>query len=169
MEEFELISHCDLCSELEKDIISIKREHWNYPYASQKEWLHSNLKKDDRHLLLYIDGRLSAYLNLVNVEIEVENKTISTIGIGNVCVAKCRTGNGFGHKIVQRANEIIKEENKIGVLLCKGSLERFYALLGWHKISYKDVTVAGKNFDKTIMLFNSSIKKIEQLTIDRNF
>ena len=169
MEEFKFLSHCKLHSELEKDIIALKQQHWHYSYASQTEWLHSNLNKDDMHLLLYVDGQLTAYLNLVNVSVSVGDKTISALGVGNVCVAKCKTGNGFGHKIVQKANEIIKEKNKVGVLLCKENLEGFYAKLGWHKIPCKKMSVANKDYDKTIMLFNSSVIEAEQVTVERNF
>lgn len=169
MEEFKVLRHGDLNFESEKDIIAIKQEHWNYSNASQKEWLRSNLKDDDMHLLLYVDGQLSAYLNLVNVAVCIDEKKIDALGIGNVCATKCKIGKGYGRKIVQRANDIIKEKNKIGILLCKESLEGFYSRLGWKKIRCDDVSVADKDFDKTIMLINSSIAETERLKIDRNF
>ena len=169
MEEFVVLRHGDLNFESEKDIIAIKQEHWNHSKDSQKKWLHSNLKNDDMHLLLYVDGQLSAYLNLVNIAVCIDEKKIDALGIGNVCVDKCRIRKGYGRKIVQRANEIIIEKNKIGILLCKESLEGFYSRLDWQKIRCNDVSVADKDFDKTIMLFNSSITQIAELSIDRNF
>ena len=169
MEKFVILKHCELRPEVENDIVAIKQQHWNYPYDAQIEWMRNNLKKNDMHLLLYEDGQPVAYLNLVNVTVYVDGNQMPAVGIGNVCVTKCKIGYGIGRKIVQKANDIIKELCMVGVLLCKEELLDFYGKFGWHELTCGNITIASNDYEKKIMFFNSTIIEVNGLSIDRNF
>lgn len=156
-------------------IIAIKNEHWPHNYDSQIMWLRQNLYDDDVHLLLSDGLQLLAYLNIVRVNARMDSKTISMIGIGNVCVEKSREHSGMGRLIIGEFNSYVEDMNAIGVLLCKSHLVEFYKKCGWKEIKPNKVSVANVKFQNHIMVYSSDSETLDylcnayELEIDRNF
>ncbi len=168
-EKFILIKHTELTSAQLDDIIRLKQQHWKYSYECQLNWIKANLQEGDLHLLMQIDGVSVGYLNIVLVDMHTKGTIISCKGIGNVCVDLAYRKQGFGRKIMEKANEIIRENQDIGVLLCRSPLVPFYESLGWKKVDYTCLEIQNHGFHETIMFWNSDIKQISSAVLTRNF
>lgn len=168
--EFIAIKHEKLTDNYLNEIILLKRQHWNYSFKSQKKWIQFCLKADDIHLLMTINnGKLVAYLSIDVVNMIVDGQEIVGKGLGNVCVSKSYQGQGFGKKIVEKANEIIKENDDMGILLCHKHLVSFYERCGWSKTQYDNVEIGNKAFTDVVMLFNNKLKHVSHMVLDRSF
>ncbi len=168
-EEFVVIKHENLVEEHMREIIRLKQQYWDYSYESQKRWIQSCLKADDIHLLMKLDNRFVAYLSVNVINMLVEGKALIGKGLGNVCVDKTFQGQGYGKKIVEKANEIIKENGNIGILLCHTHLIPFYERCGWIDTKYDEMKIAQKDFSEVLMLFNSDLEHISDMVLERNF
>lgn len=162
-----LIRHKEITPEDVDKIIKLKSQHWNYSYESQYKWLYENIADNDFHLILENSKhKLIAYLNIVYVDVECDGKSISHLGIGNVCVAKELKGMGYGILLMNIATYYIKLLNKTGILICKENLREFYKKTGW--IEFKknwtigDITIKG-------ILFISERRNYTLLKINKNF
>lgn len=169
-----LIKHSELLIPEEIRIANLKEQRWSYGIDSQIHWIKENIYDDDYHLLgeeKTEDGIvLIAYLNLVNVQIELDKNKIEAIGIGNVCVDKNFEHSGYGRSLVLKADEYITGLKKQGILLCKDSLIEFYRKCGW-KIALAEKTfAAGVPYFHTVMLFplNEDIT-YSRIIVSRNF
>tara|TARA_B100000787_G_C16199015_1_gene303319 strand:- start:10328 stop:10825 length:498 start_codon:yes stop_codon:yes gene_type:complete len=136
------------------NIVKVKSSAWPYSYQSQLNWMKTNLTDDDLHLLVKKDGLPIAYLNLISIEIDVDNKKSEGYGVGNVCTFK--TGEGMGKKIMVLANEFLKKENKVGLLFCKENLINFYCKSGWELINKNKLKLPFNNTEIETMIYNSS-------------
>lgn len=148
-------------------IINLKMQHWNYQMEDQIQWIKKNIRDNDFHLMLFDNKKeLIAYLNIINLKIEIENKEMKYLGIGNVCVNSNYKGNGYGVLIVNIANFFINHLGLPGILLCKKSLNNFYQKAGW--ILYKGETyVDNIPYHNSVFVINNLITPI--IKIDKNF
>jgi hypothetical protein len=135
MSEMIYLNHGQLSNDLLDEIIKIKTIVWPYSYESQYSWIKSNLKDTDVHVLLSIDKKIVAYLNLIEIKLKVNNKCHSGYGIGNVCAAE--RGKGWGKDIIKHVNLYLIDTTKIGLLFCKDELVKFYSENNWELISKK--------------------------------
>lgn len=69
-------------------LIALKQQHWGYTDEQQRRWFSENIMADDYHLQIYGGGVLLAYLNAVNVDVDINQTLHRMLGIGNVCVDK---------------------------------------------------------------------------------
>lgn len=148
-------------------IVSLKMQHWNYKKVDQKRWISENIADNDYHLMLNDNrGEIIAYLNIVNLNINIEKAIKFYLGVGNVCVNKEFGGNGYGMLIMNAANFFIKNLGLPGILLCKESLNNFYQKTGW--VLYKgDAYLDNVAYYHSVFVTKSLISP--SINIEKNF
>jgi len=162
-----LIRHKEITPEDVDKIIKLKSQHWNYSYESQYKWLYDNIIENDFHLMIENSlHELLAYLNIVYLDIECDDKIKSHLGIGNVCVEKKLKGQGYGIFLMHISNIILKQLKRPGVLICKNNLADFYSKANWFR--YNGIIYINGNKFNDLCFFNykSESKKIN---IPKNF
>lgn len=151
-----LVPHKEITPTLLNEIIQIKSIAWPHSFEKQLEWIHSNLKNTDIHVLLYLEGSLVAYLNLIEIEFTIDRNLKHGYGIGNVC-AKAK-GKGWGKEIIMLTNIYLTQLNTIGILFCKDSLVDFYKKYNWKLINKKIINLSFQNESIETLIFNLSNK-----------
>lgn len=147
------IPHKNITSKQLAEIISIKSISWPHSFDSQLDWIHSNIKDEDIHALLYLNESLKAYLNLIEIEFKLDGNKKNGYGIGNVCTSE--KGRGWGTEIMAQTNLYLKQKKIIGLLYCKNSLVNFYSLNNWLLIEKNNVILSFNNKSIETMIFNS--------------
>lgn len=146
------IQHSNITKENLDEIIRIKSTAWNYSYDKQKQWIDDNISLSDFHLILRKGDENVGYMNLINIEFLMNGITCRGYGIGNVC--SVRKGFGYGKELMDMTNCFIVSNNKIGVLLCKNQLVKFYEKNGWRLLSRDKITFDLDNSHIETMVFN---------------
>ena len=149
-----LISHQDLTLINLKEVISVKSVAWLFSFEEQVNWMQHNLKGSDIHALLYCDNILASYLNMVEIEFNIDGIMTKGIGIGNVCTRE--RGKGWGKELLIQTNDYLTYHNKIGLLFCKVNLVKFYQLNQWMLIEKTKLDLSIPNDAIETMIFNSN-------------
>lgn len=150
MFHIKVIKHQDITKQELDEVIAIKSKQWHYNYEQQLNWINSNIKENDIHILLQLGNSVVAYLNLIDIDVEINENSIKGYGVGNVCAIE--KGKGFGFEIMKEANSYILDSKKVGLLFCKQPLLRFYKSLSWNEVEPKNYKINGK--DLNVMIFN---------------
>jgi len=153
MSDVHFIEHKHLTQDLLDEIIRVKSVAWPYSYDEQCKWIKNNLKDSDIHVLLYDKDSLTAYLNLVEIDIEFDAVTYKGFGIGNVCAAE--KGKGFGKVLIDKANSYLVENNKVGLLFCKDQLIPFYTQCKWILVTGKEILISDINSHVNTFVYNA--------------
>ena len=148
MYRIKIIRHQDIKKSEIDEVINIKSSQWKYCYVEQLNWINKNIKKSDTHIILYLNGKGVAYLNLIDINLIANAEHVKGFGIGNVCAIE--RGMGYGLELMKLTNTYIIENNKIGILFCKDALIRFYSSLDWKLLSIKD-----KDVNCKVMIYNN--------------
>lgn len=163
MIQLEVIQHKNINKKQLDDIIKVKSHAWSYSYRSQLDWINSNLKDSDIHVLLKKESLAIAYLNLITIQLMINDENVEGLGVGNVCTTI--KGEGWGRKIMLETNKIIKNRNKVGLLFCKKELNGFYCKNNWKIINRKYLKFEFEDEKVEVMLFNHS-SKIDGISFD---
>lgn len=150
MFEIKLIRHQNVTEQDIKEVVDLKSKQWNFSLDKQMLWIKNNIKNSDLHMLLLLDKKSVAYLNLIDVDLIVNGMLRKGLGIGNVCAIE--KGKGYGFELMKEANKIISSLNKIGFLFCKEPLLKFYHSLGWRELESKNYKIRGDSLK--VMVFN---------------
>ena len=151
-------------------IVEIKKQSWPYPDKKQLEWINQNLNKDDEHVMLFVDGVLCAYLNLVWLSVELDSVKTTAVGIGNVCVSLDKRNKKYGTLLMNCVNTILIERNHIGVLLCQDKLFGFYQKNGWKECEKHVKKQVGDHiYDNNMFFYNLETYPCNNVKIDKNF
>lgn len=155
-------------------LIELKKQYWIYEEEEQKKWIQRNLLPDDFHVFIWESaGELLAYLDIVLVSANVNNKEIEMLGIGNVCVHYNYREKGYGSILMAIVNAFVKEERKYGILLCKNNLVNFYKKADWKEINPAEISIMGKPYNYKVMIYDPYNKlygiEIKNLMLKRNF
>jgi len=156
MSELLLIRHAGISYDRLEEIIKIKSQAWPYSFDKQLEWINSNLKDSDIHVLLQESEKNIAYLNLIEIEIKIDGNLIDGYGIGNVCVDN--KGHGWGTKIMSHTNLFLIQNNRVGLLFCKKPLIHFYSLNNWKLIERGKLLISFDNESIATMIFNHNLE-----------
>lgn len=156
MSEIYLFENNNVSETLLREIISIKSESWPYTYEQHLEWMQQNLGENDIHVLLESDGEFVAYLNLIDIKLNIDQKEYSGLGIGNVCSRIY--GKGFGRKMMEEVNSYLLHKDKIGLLFCKDSLVPFYKKVSWNLIPKEKTKIHFKEDSVNIMIIGAEDK-----------
>lgn len=154
MFELKVIQHAKISKKELNEIITIKSAAWPYPYEKQLEWLNSNLKEFDLHLILLKSNNSVAYLNLNDIELEIDNKPFKAFGVGNVCAIE--KGKGYGNELMKKTNQYIIEKKRIGLLFCKKELVNFYVKFNWKLVDKKKLYLTFENCDIQTMILKKN-------------
>lgn len=152
MYTLKVIRHSDVSRAELDEIIKIKTTAWPYPEEKQMEWINANLKNSDLHLILLKNNEAVAYLNLIDIELEIDNKLFKAFGVGNVCAAI--KGKGYGNKLMNKTNQFIIDKKRVGLLFCKKELVDFYEKVGWIWVDKNKLTLTIGNSNIETMIFN---------------
>lgn len=162
-----IIRHSEINPEQLNEIIRLKQIAWPYRVEQQLDWITKNLSSEDLHLILDQDGKPVAYLNLVQVQMEINGTNNRGYGIGNVCSAL--KGKGYGQALMKQVNLFLRKEGKTGLLFCRDSLIGFYSLCDWNLL---DKAILQLNFDNTAidtMIYNCQEKIAYLKYSDKSF
>ena len=141
-------------------ICNLKNEHWKYGIKSQKNWFFKNCKKNDIHYLVFFKNNLIGYLHLAVKNLLIKSKKKKYVLFRNLIVDKKFRSKGVAEKIMFFANNYIKKQKKIGFLVCKFQLIKFYKKYGWQRYSKKQINLSDHRHNKMFfMLFNCKEKK----------
>lgn len=146
--------HSKVSSQEVLNICKIKSIFGKYSLDSQLKWLDNNINQDDIHFMLQEESSLVAYLNLIKISVEINNKQYNCLGIGNVCSIK--KGKGYGKVIMEKLNIYLTHNNIIGLLFCKDELVPFYKLFHWDLICAENVTILLNDININTMVFNKT-------------
>lgn len=152
MYSLKFVRHDKIDYDLLNEIINVKSVSWPYSYEKQVEWINTNLKDSDIHVLLYLENDLVAYLNLIEIEFKINANNYLGYGIGNVCALE--KGRGWGKEIMKCTNRYLIENGKIGLLFCKESLVNFYQICEWKEINPKYIKLPIKYNNVISMIYN---------------
>jgi len=152
MSHQKFILHKDLTQKELNEIIEVKSVAWHYSYHKQLDWINSNIKDTDFHVLMYSNKSLVAYLNLIEIEFSINRIVKHGYGIGNVCTIM--QGKGFGKEIITKTNSYLTQNNKIGLLFCKELLVDFYKKNNWVLIEKEKLTLSFDAKSIETMIFN---------------
>jgi hypothetical protein len=145
-----------------QSVIDIKSIAWPYSVENQLQWIKNNISNEDVHVLLLDENdAVTAYLNMIAIDFEINGKKHSGFGVGNVCASE--KGSGNGANLMREINRYFVENKKIGLLFCKEGLLGFYKKQGWYLIPDEKIAVEGINKHTHIMILNFN-SDIEQLT-----
>ncbi|MEV7598632.1 GNAT family N-acetyltransferase [Kitasatospora sp. NPDC089797] len=87
------------------------------------------------------DGRLVAHTGLLPVPLTVGGTDLAAMGVGGVCVAAERRGEGLAHGVVGAALDHGRAlGHRYALLFCRPSLAAFYRGLGFREVA-EEVTV----------------------------
>ena len=151
--QIQYILHNEISAEKLLDIIKVKSASWNYSIDEHLQWINKNLVDDDIHTIMFNDeNEISAYLNLIKIELIINNERRTGYGIGNVCAFK--KGNGDGAKLIKEVNSYLTDRNFVGLLFCKEALIRFYQQFGWMQVQKKVKNIAVIDTMVKTMIFN---------------
>ena len=105
-------------------IISLKKSHWNFSYASQYSWFKKNSFNNDIHFLFFLKKELIGYVHLgkrtfftINKN-EIKKKS-KYILFRNLIINKKYRFTGIGSNIMLSVNNFLKKNKKNSFLICK--------------------------------------------------
>ena len=131
--DFLLLQVKDLDQACVERISRLKMQYWSYPLEEQKNWFYEKTNQTDFHLLGYnADGNLVGYLRITKRNLAIRGSSVVANGISSVCVdGECR-GCGIGKKLMQKAEEIVKSNNKNKTVVIAGiGAKQYFAKLGY--------------------------------------
>lgn len=149
------ILHKELTSSLLDKIIMVKTAAWPYPYEEQKKWIDNNIKDSDIHFLLLKKNKAVAYLNLIDIEVDIDNCRKKAFGVGNVCAIE--KGKGYGKELIKQTNQYIIEKKRVGLLFCKKELVDFYKRFDWSVVEKEELVLAFNNFNIETLVCNQPV------------
>ena len=134
---YETIPHNQATGELIDKIVAIKEGPWPHGKASQVAWIERNLRPDDEHCILRVQGEIVAYVTLSRLAAHIPHsrqadgvRVPSTImGLGCVCSSTRKRGLGWGRSLTSLVSSDIKSRGFVGLLLCRDELVGFYGSL----------------------------------------
>ncbi|OTG66886.1 hypothetical protein B9T25_08895 [Acinetobacter sp. ANC 4470] len=160
MFQIRLIKHQDATGQDIKEIVDLKSKQWDFSLDKQLQWIKDNIKNSDFHMLLLLDNKSVAYLNLIDIDLVVNDISKKGLGIGNVCAIE--KGKGYGFELMKEANKTISDLNQIGLLFCKEPLLKYYSSLNWKELKRNEYRIKCEN--SKVMVFN--INMSEKLIVD---
>ena len=144
------------------NIIKLKKSHWNHSIPSQIKWFKKNSFKNDLHFQLFKDKKLIGYVHLGLRLVNYNSKKIKYILFRNLIIKKIERKNNYSTMIMLKVNKYIKKNKKIGFLLCKKHVTKFYNKYKWNILNKKSSTVIDHNI-KNMRLMAFNLNKIKNL------
>ena len=131
------------------NICQLKQAYWKYNFNSQINWFNNNIRKNYLHNHLFLGNELIGYTCLRKCQFVFQNNKYNFLLFDKLCVHKDFVEQGYGKKIMEFNNYIIKKKYLPAFLFCESNLINFYKKYGWKKVEQK----SRKN--KFLMAFNT--------------
>jgi len=143
-------------------ICALKDSEWKYGLSSQKKFFEKFQKKNDLCNFLYFKNDLVGFTVLRKRLYRYNNIRGDFLLLDSMILKKKYRKNNFKELLMNFNNQIIKLENKFGILFCKNQLLKFYKKFNWKKYEKKKLKVEGYNKIDYVMAFNfkKNYKKI---------
>ena len=155
----QIVCHKDASPEVLNRVIVMKQNAWPYPKESQMKWIEDNLQQGDIHVFLQDDNKDVAYLNLVQIQANINDRIQNGLGIGNVC-AKIR-GRGYGRELLNLTNAYLNASGKFGLLFCHKPLVQFYSGCNWMLLSSEKCINPKLDEGIYAMVYNTPVSVID--------
>ena len=145
-----------------KKIIKLKKSEWKYNYSSQIKWIKSFLKPNDVHFLLIKNNKLIGY-NLLRKRIIFDNVKHTHKNdffyFDTFIIDKKYRKKGYARYFINKINNFILKDKKLGLLLCKKIHINFYKKYKWKKVIKKKFIFLDKKTRLNIMVINFNKNK----------
>ncbi len=134
------IKHAKISLNLLKQIIFLKKQEWNYSFKSHLSWIHSNLKKNDIHILLKFKNKIIGYTMLRNKILSFDKRLRNVLYFDTHIIRKNYRGKKyknikFSDLLMREVLIEVKKLERISILRCRKIYERYYAKSNWVKYS----------------------------------
>lgn len=151
------ISSFKLRKEQIKTICFLKNQFWNFGIKSQLNWFKKNIKKNDKHNLLYVDKKLAGYTCLRIRTCFIKNKKKTKyILFDTLIIDKEYRGKKLSKILMKFNNKVIKKNGYFSILVCKKKLLNFYKKNKWKILNKKQVKFIDYTLNSNCMIFNSN-------------
>jgi hypothetical protein len=148
-----IIEHSKIEVDTLIQIVKLKQSAWpKYSIYEHMKWITENLKPDDLHC--YLDD-FSAYLNLINIDIELDGIKQSAVGFGNLCSGLNR---GSGALLMK---QVIAKQTLPMLSFCNYDLVSYYKHFGWEFIHRSRCEFTIDLIDLRVMYYGSRFNKIK--------
>lgn len=147
------VKHRDLSVDDLVMIVKLKQSAWpKYSTYEHMKWITENLKPDDQHC--YLDD-FSAYLNLINIEIELDGIKQCAIGFGNLC-----SGNNRGSGALLMKQAMVQQVLPM-LSFCNYDLVSYYRHFGWEFVHRSRCEFTIDLTDLRVMYYGPQFNKIK--------
>lgn len=145
-----------------EEIYKIKDSFWKYGKSSQASWFKQNVKRGDMHNLLVNRQKLVGYTLLRKREMKIRDRTKKNYFlIDTVIIRKDKRKKKLSNELMKLNNSVLLKYKKVGFLLCKKKLIKFYSKYSWEKISNKKFTLNNAQTNRNGMIFNIDKKLLK--------
>jgi aminoglycoside 2'-N-acetyltransferase I len=125
----------ELPSELRAEVFRLQRQAWPRETTSKFDVPPGPVHDpalDPVSMLLVVDGRVVAALDILSKRIEHGGETYAARGLSTVVTDEELRGRGYGRTLVTAAREAIEASGAdIGIFTCDRELGPFYESAGW--------------------------------------
>ena len=142
------------------DLCNLKKQHWKFNLKEQAKWFQNNAKSSDKHFLIYSKKTLVGYVHLGLRSYFNKKVKFKYVLFRNLIVEKKHRKKNISFIIMKKANEYIKKGKKIGFLICKEKMCKFYKKFGWKIVLKKDYKLIDHNHSKMkFMIYGNVFSK----------
>ena len=134
------IKHSNVSLNILKQIIFLKKQQWNYSFRSHLSWIHSNLKKNDTHILLKFKNKIIGYTMLRHKILSLDKRFKKVIYFDTHIIEKNYRGKKyknlkFSYLLMKGVLIEVKKLERISILRCRKIHEKYYSKSKWVKNS----------------------------------
>jgi hypothetical protein len=145
----------DLSKSEIRNICYLKNTEWNYGMRSQFEWFKRNVKKNDLHNLLLLNGKLIGYTFLRKRICYFANRKSIYFLLDCLVIKKKMRKKNFSNLLMSFNNNIITSNKKISFLFCYDDLLNFYKKLNWVLLKKDKVKILDNPYNGNCMFYNN--------------
>jgi hypothetical protein len=135
-------------------IIKLKKIFWKFNLNSQLAFFKKDYCKFDIHNLLYLKKKLMGYNVLKKRSFFVKKKN-KYYYLDTLIIAKSQRKKNYGSILMKLNNNLIKNNNLHGMLLCRNNMVSFYKKFGWKIINSQNTVLEDKNTLLVKLFFNN--------------
>lgn len=136
-------------------ISKLKQTFWKYDLKSQISFFEKNYYKFDINNLLYQNKKLIGYNILKKRSLFIKNKKSKYYYLDTLIIDKNQRHKNYGSILMKLNNNLIKNNNLHGMLLCRNNMVSFYKKFGWKIINSQKILLEDKKTHLVKLFFNN--------------
>ena len=169
----QVLSKATLTESFKEEIHKLKQTHYKYSLISQKNWFDKYINAQDKHILLFKDGKVIGYnvLRIRKLIIVYKQKKIeqNCYLFDTLVIYPNLRNQGLSKLIMNKSNQLIKNRNYFSVLVCSNNLVNYYKKFNWNLLP-KNKIVFSENLmrnNKRVMVNGKklNLKKIIRIKV----